>query len=453
MLLHIELSHPAPAGGLTVGLQSSDSRITLPDQVSIPAGTKLLELQIVAPVVISNTPLTVSASYYGTGASTDVVVVPCTLSALLPEINDLAAGASTWVDVRLTGPAGPGGMDVNLSEASGSLTFPSLVHIVEGQESAGVMVHAANVSVRKSVLLRASDGLSELTVPLTVSPVDVALLSLSATSVTGGTTATGTITLSAPAPGTGVDIRISSNQSVVTVPAMVHIPAGSSSASFAISSTSVQQKLIATVTATAGALTKSKSITVNPAALLSLKLQMSSMIGGAVQQGTVLLTGAAPSGGLFVALSSTNPAIHAPTEIFIPAGATSGVFAIQAGVVATKTSGLMVAQLGTLKKSTSLSVIPPVISSIVASRGTVIGGDVVDATVHITGPAPSGGTSVMLTSGNVALTVPASVVVPAGQTSVVFTASSKQVSKTTSVKVSGKVALTSKSSYVTVLPR
>ena len=177
------------------------------------------------------------------------------------------------------------------------------------------------------------------------------------------------------------------------------------------------------------------------------------MAGGAVQQATVLLTGAAPSGGLSVALSSTNPAIYAPTEVFIPAGATSGGFAIQAAVVATKTSGLMVAQLGTLKKSTSLSVIPPVISSIVASRATVIGGDVIDVTIRITGPAPAGGTSVMLTSGNVALTVPANVVVPPGQTSVVFTASSKPIIKDTTVKMSGKVALTSKSSNVTVLPR
>jgi len=453
MLLHIDLSSPAPAGGLIVGLTSNDNRVVLPEQVSIPAGLTAVELRVLAPVVVSNTSLRVVASFYGTTSSTDALVVPCTLSALLPEINDLAAGASTTVVVRLTGPAGPGGVDITLTEASGSLTFPSVVHIVEGQESTGVMVHAANVSVRKSVLLHASDGLSELTVPLTVSPVDVALLSLSATSVTGGASATGTITLGAPAPASGAELRISSNQSAVNVPAVVHIPAGSTSASFVIGSTPAQQKVTVTITATAGALAKSNTLTMNPAALASVKLQQSSMTGGAAQQGTVLLTGIAPSGGLSVVLSSSNPAIQAPKEVFIPAGATSGVFAIQAGVVAIKSSGLMVAQLGTLKKSTSVSVVPPVISVVVASRGTVIGGDMVEVTVHITGSAPSGGTSVSLTSGNIALTVPASVVVPAGQTSVVFTASSKPVSKTTSVKVSGKVALTSKWSYVTVLPR
>ena len=97
--------------------------------------------------------------------------------------------------------------------------------------------------------------------------------------------------------------------------------------------------------------------------------------------------------------------------------------------------------------------VPPVISSIVASRGKVIGGDVVDVTVHITGPASNGGTSVMLTSGNVAFTDPVTVVVPAGQASVVFTASSKPVSKTTSVKISGKVGITTKVGSVTVVPR
>ena len=453
MLLRIEVSDAAPAGGLMVGLSPSDSRLLLPELVLIPFGAKAVDVRVLAPVIVSKTPLTVAASFYGAESSAAVLVVPCMLTSLLPEMSDLAAGASTWVVVRLTGVTGPGGVDITLTEASGSFTFPSVVHIAEGQNSTGVEVHAANVTVRKSVLLHASDGHSQLAVPLTVSPVDVALLSLSAVSVTGGASATGTITLGAPAPGSGAELRITSNQSGVNVPAVVYVPAGATSASFVIGSTPVQQKVNVMITATAGALAKSRTLTVNPAALASVKLQQSSMTGGAAQQGTVLLTGVAPSGGLSVVLSSSNPAIQAPKEVFIPAGARSGVFAIQAGVVATKTSGLMVAQLGTLKKSTSVSVVPPVIRSIVASRPTVVGGGVVDVTIHITGPAPAGGTSVMLTSGNVALTVPASVVVPAGQTSVVFTASSKPVSKTTSVKISGKVGITTTVGYVTVLPR
>jgi len=451
--LPITLSAPAPTGGLLVELTSVDNRLLVPGVVVIPEGMQQINVSAVAPHVVTNTSFSVTAGFYGTSTSAEIMVVPSTLSALVPDVSDLAPGAMTTVVIRLTGPAGPGGIDVQLSETSGTLTFPSVVHIVEGQTSAVAVVHASAVSVQKSVVLRASDGLTELTVPLTVTPVDVALLSLSATAVTGGASATGTITLSAPAPGSGVDVYLSSGQSVINVPHIVHIPAGALSTTFVLGSTPVVIKVIVNITATTGSAAKAKSITVNPPALSSMKVQMASMTGGAAQQATVLLTGPAPAGGIAVALSSTNTAAHIPAVITIPAGASSCVFVIQSDPVTAKVSGLVAAQVGTLKKSTSLTVIPPVISGISSSRGTIVGGDVVDVTVSITGAAPSGGTVVSLTSGNVALKVPTSVTVPAGQTSVVFTASSQSVSKTASVKVSGKVALTTKSVYVGVTQR
>ena len=453
MSLRVGLSAPAPAGGLVATLHSSNNLLLLPGEVMIPAGATYVDVQSIAPSVSRNEAMSVTAGFYGTSRVANVMVVPCTLSAVIPDVNDLAAGAVTTVGIRLTGPAGPGGHDVQLSEVTGKVTFPSTVHIVEGQSSAVVLVRAANVSVRSSVVLVASDGLTELSVPLTVSPVDIALLSLSATAVTGGTGATGTITLAGPAPGSGADVAITSGNSAVGVPASVHIPAGTISASFSLGSSPVRDKVVVAITATAGPIAKSKSITVNPAALLSVKLQQTSMTGGAIQQGTVSLSGPAPAGGLSVVLSTTNAAVRLPSAITIPAGVSSAVFAIQSVPVLTKSTGLVVVQLGVTKKSTSLSVIPPVISSIVASRGTIVGGDTVDVTIKLTGTAPAGGTTVIVTSASVALSVPASVTVPAGQTSVVFTAASHPVVKSVSVKVTGKVGVTSKSGYVTVTPR
>jgi subtilisin family serine protease len=452
MSLQVTLSAPAPTGGLLVGLTANDSRLSVPSSVVIAGGVTQVDVRIAAPVVMSNTSIAVTADFYGTTGGAAVMVVPTTLSALVPEFNDLAARATTPVVVRLTGPAGPGGIDVHFSETSGALSFPTVVHIVEGQSSGVVLVSAANVSVRTSVLLRASDGFSELTVPITVSPVDVTLLSLGVTTLTGGKSATGMITLGAPAPGTGVDIQLSSNQSILNVPTVVHIAKGATSATFTIGSRPVRDRVIVSITATGGTLAKSKSLTVNPAALLSVKVQQTSMTGGATQQGTVFLTGAAPAGGLLVPLSSTNPALQVPSAVEIPEGATSAVFSIRSVPVVIRSAGLVVAQVGVVKKSTSVSVNPPVISGITVSRATVVGGDVVGVTVTITGAAPAGGTTVLLTSGNVALKVPASVTVPAGQTSVVFNASSLGVSKSVSVKVSGKVASTSKSTYVRVTP-
>jgi hypothetical protein len=261
------------------------------------------------------------------------------------------------------------------------------------------------------------------------------------------------ITLGAPAPGSGVDIQLSSSESIVNVPAVVHIASGATSATFEIGSRPVRDRVIVSVTATAGALSKSKSLAVNPPALVSVKVQQTSMTGGAAQQGTVLLTGAAPAGGLLVPLSTTNPAVQVPSGVEIPEGATSAIFTIRSVPVVVKSTGVVVAQVGSIKKSTSVNVVPPVVSAITASRSTVVGGDAVDVTVTITGAAPVGGRTVLLTSGNIALKVPASVTVPAGQTSVVFSASSLGVSKSVSVKISGKVGLTTKSTYVSVTPR
>ena len=177
------------------------------------------------------------------------------------------------------------------------------------------------------------------------------------------------------------------------------------------------------------------------------------MTGGTNQQAIVLLTGPAPDGGLVVTLSTTNAAVRLPTTLTIPAGAVSGVVSVQSVPVATRVTGQLVVQVGTLKKTSSVSVNPPVISSLVASHGTIVSGESVDVTVQLTGVAPAGGTSVVLTSASVALSVPASITVPAGQTSVVFSAASHPVAKSVSVKITGKVGMTSKSGYVSVTPR
>ncbi|MFM7186276.1 MAG: hypothetical protein ACKO14_00510 [Armatimonadota bacterium] len=453
MLLRVWLSAPAPVGGLVVTLQAGTSHLQIPREVVIPAGETQIDVQSIAPSVSSNEAMAITAGFYGTSFGATVLVVPCKLTAVIPDVSDLEAGAMTTVAIRLEGIAGPGGYDVQLSDASGLLTFPRSVHIMEGQSSAVVLLRAANVNTRLSVVLVASDGLTELSVPFTVSPVDIALLSLSTAAVTGGAGATGTIAHVLPAPGSGVDIALTSSNSSVSVPVSVHIPAGATRGSFAPAPSPVREKVIVDISASAGTLVVSKSLTVNPAMVLSVKLQRTSMIGGSTQDVTVNLSGPAPDGGVIISMSTTNTAVRLPTTLRIPAGATSGVVSVLSVPVASKVTGQLVAQVGALKKTASVGVIPAVISSIVASRGTIVSGESVDFTVNLTGVAPAGGTSMVLTSASAALSVPASVTVPAGQTSISFTAASNPVAKAVSVKITDKTGLVSKSGYVAVTPR
>jgi hypothetical protein len=288
---------------------------------------------------------------------------------------------------------------------------------------------------------------------MVVSPVDIALLSLGATTVTGGASVSGTVTLAAPAPGSGADVYISSNQSAVIVPNVVHIPGGASTASIVLGSSAVRDKTIANIAASAGSIAKSKSLTINPAALSSVKVALATVTGGVTQVGTVLLSGPAPVGGLIVILSSTNTALQIPATIVVPAGETTAIFPIESSPVAEKVTGLVGAQQGLVKKTTSVSVIPAVLSGISSSRSKIVGGETVSITIQLNGLAPPSGATIALTSGNVALAVPAMVTVPAGSSTVVVTGISQAVTKLVSVKVSGTAGLTTKTVYVSVSPK
>lgn len=152
-------------------------------------------------------------------------------------------------------------------------------------------------------------------------------------SVTSGAGATGTVSLSAPAPAAGVVVALSSNQAVVRVPASVSVPAGSSTASFAITTTAVTASTVATVHASYAGVSKSTTLTVQPAVaapvLSSLALQPTRVVGGASATGTVTLSAAAPAGGSVVRLASANAALATvPASVTVAAGARTASFTI-----------------------------------------------------------------------------------------------------------------------------
>jgi hypothetical protein len=75
-------------------------------------------------------------------------------------------------------------------------------------------------------------------------------MSITPTSVTGGTNATGTVFLSAPAPAGGISVTLSTNNaSAAQAPGIVSVPGGQTSASFAITTFAVTANTTVTITA------------------------------------------------------------------------------------------------------------------------------------------------------------------------------------------------------------
>jgi hypothetical protein len=95
--------------------------------------------------------------------------------------------------------------------------------------------------------------------------------------------------------------------------------------------------------------------------LSSLTLNPTSVTGGASLQGTVTLSGAAPSGGAVVMLASSNGAVASvPPSVTVATGATSASFTVTTTPVSVSTTANISATYAGLTKTATLTVMPTV---------------------------------------------------------------------------------------------
>ncbi len=298
-------------------------------------------------------------------------------------------------------------------------------------------------------------------------PVSVTLSSVSVnpTSVTGGNSSTGTVTLSEAAPSGGAVVTLSSsNTNVARTPSSVAIAAGATSATFTVSTSAVAASTTVSISGTYGGVTRSASLSVTPApppapTLSSLTLNPTSVVGGTQSStGTVTLSGAAPSGGAVVTLSSSNTNVaRTPSSVTVVAGATSATFTVSTSAVLASTTVSISGASGGVTRSASLTVtpvpLPPLaLASLTLSPSSVIGGlESSTGTVNLTRAAPTGGAIVALFSSNGAARVPSSVVIPAGAGSASFTVSTSIVLISTSSTISASYNGTTRAATLGVL--
>ncbi len=294
--------------------------------------------------------------------------------------------------------------------------------------------------------------------------VSLSSLALNPTSVTGGNSSTGTVTLSGAAPSGGAQVTLSSsNTAVARVPSSVTVAAGATSATFMVSSSAVAASTTVTISATYSGATRLASLTVTPASpppptLSSLSLNPASVTGGNSSTGTVTLSGPAPSGGTQVTLSSSNTtAARVPSSVTVAAGASSTTFTVSTSAVAASTTVTISATYSGVTKSALLTVTPvppplPTLSSLTLDPSSVVGGmQSSTGTVTLTGPAPAGGATIMLSSSNGAARVPSSVTVPAGASGATFTVNTSAVFVSTSATISATYNGTTRTATLAIL--
>jgi len=295
------------------------------------------------------------------------------------------------------------------------------------------------------------------TIVLTQEQGEAALsgVSMSPVTVQGGVSSTGTVSLNMPAPVGGAVVGLtSSNTAAAQVPASVTVAAGETTATFTVTTSPVASDTSVTISALYNGVTRTSTLTVTTpvAALSSVSLRPTSVLGGVSSTGTVTLDNPAPAGGALVTLSSSNAAAaQVPASVTVAAGTTTATFTVTTSPVASNTSVTISALYNGVTRTATLTVTTATLTSVARNPTSVIGGNPSTGTVTLSGRAPMGGALVTLSSSNTAAAqVPASVTVAAGATTATFTITTSPVASNASVGISATYLSTTRQTTLTV---
>ena len=408
--LTLTLSAKAPAGGLTVNLNSTNASIaTVPSMATFSAGATTTPVTLTALGNLGSTVIQGSAT--GIPMATANVTVAQLPLILLPSSITVALGKTASLGISLQTAAPTGGVTVTLTSSNSSATVtPSSVTIAAGQMTPTTQPNVTGVNFPAATISATAAGYASSSVPVLVNTT--AALSPTSATIIGTNTSTFTITLGASAPAGGVTITLnSSNPSAATVPASVTIATGTS-ATFAVTGVAPGTTTI-TASATPNIGSVTANVTVNPLGTITLNPATPGL--GQSAAFPITISPAAPAGGVTIALSSSNTSIAktSVTTVTIPANQTTsspnitGVNLGSATITASATNYTTATQQA------------QVTATVTVSPLSLVVGNTANMTLTLSAAAPTGGITVNLGSSNTSVaTVPATATFGAGQSTI-----------------------------------
>ncbi len=423
----VRLLGPAAPSGSSVLITCQNPLVTVPASVTVPGGQTTATFPITSQGVSAKAFVPIKASLNGDLQAILTLDILSLVSVKLDPSTVAGASPSTGT-VFFNGPAGPGGVVINLASDQKAAQVPATISVPAGQSSGTFTVLTSPVTKRTSANISASLRTVTVSAALTMNPIGVLSVSVNPTSVVGGNSSTGVVTLTGIAPKGGTVVRLSSTAATVaSVPGSVTIPAGSSTATFVVKTFGVASEKQVPITGKLGVTSASSTLTVKPAILLSISVNPATVTGGSPSTGTVTLSGAAPTSGMVVTLSSTSSSALVPAKVTVSGGKTTATFVVKTTVVVQKTSATISASLNGTSVSSVLTLNPISLLSVTLNPSTVVGGKSSTATVTLSGPAPSSGVTILCSSDQGFAKVPATVNVASAKTSATFTVATTKV--------------------------
>ena len=162
---------------------------------------------------------------------------------------------------------------------------------------------------------------------------------------------------------------------------------------------------------------------------------------GSSTQGTVSLNGPAPSGGVVVGLSSSNPLVTVPESVKIAAGSTSTSFKIGTSSSLTNATVQITASLdGNVSASLTVNAIEPLLKALSTQSETVYGGASNTLNLELTGIAKANLPIALTSTKPSVFSVPADFVIGNGKSQGTLTSKTAPVSASTNVTINARLA-------------
>jgi hypothetical protein len=395
----VTLNGPAPAGGLTVSLSSSDPTVvTVPASVTVAQGATSTSFTATTSSPDTTKAVVISAVAGGDIRTATLTVRPIGVYQFSLAYAKAGSEATVTGTVFLNAGAPTGGTVVSLtSDNPGAASVPASITVPGGRSYTDIVVTTYAVASPTVVTISASAGGTTRNATLTVGPVEPTEVKLIPTSLAAGLTSqSNRVELDGVAGTGGVTVSLTSSHANVSVPATVTVPMGAARADFTLSTwEAVCTAVPVIITATHGSVAKTANFTLVPASLSNVFLSTPTMVAGNSATAYVDLSGWENRESCPTAVSSSDP-----TVAFVPSGLgpCQPVGSFQRCQVDVTTSaaappGATVTISATLQghtDSTILTIAAPAISGV--APGLALPGD----TVVVYGPTFAQKTTVMI---------------------------------------------------------
>jgi hypothetical protein len=459
---NVFLTGPAPATGAVVSLSSNNTnfaKVPSSQTATVQPGYTSVAFPITTSFTSSTVGATITVSYNNTQYGATVTVLPVVADGVSFYPSTVAAGSAAQFTVYLNGPA-PAGAAISLVSSNPSaLQVPGSVPVPIGATSVSVAATTAGISSQTSVTVTATYNGGSAQGSVTIIPLVLIGINLATLEVTGGSSVSGTVWISGVAPAGGVNVSLSSTSSLVAVPSTVNVLQGSSSANFTTTTSAVSSVNNVTVTASYNGPSYGVMLTLVPPLpyLASLSFSPATVNSGSAATGTVTLTSPAPIEGSSVTLTGSFYAVaNVTNQVTVQPGTTTATFAVNTSPIGFIAPVTVAATYNGQTQSAILTVVPPgtplAPSSLTLAPFTVTGGSPSTATVMLTGPAPSSGAALSVSSDNPSVQVTPVLSVAAGLNTAAFQVTTSAVSSISTATIRVTYNGLSQSSLLTIKP-